>query len=85
MKDIKESNNVDVAKYATARGVKDKPAFSWWVTHTFRKLDAIMAEVSLGVRNFSHSYVIELPISVAKVRLIDQKNGNTFWVDEIQK
>ena len=32
-----------------------------------------------------HMYGIELPRSVAEERRIDQKNGNTFWVYEIQK
>ena len=36
LKDLKESNPVDVAEYATARGIQEDPAFSWWVPYTLR-------------------------------------------------
>ena len=48
-KDLKESNPLEVAKYATARGVKDKTDFSWWVPYTKRKCDFIMTAVSSRV------------------------------------
>ena len=34
---LKESNPVDVAEYAKARGIDDEPAFAWWVPYTLRK------------------------------------------------
>ena len=85
MKDLKESNPMDVEEYATARGVEYKPSFSWWLPHTLRKRDVIVAAVSLSVHKCSHKYRIELPIPVAESRRIDQKNGNTFWVDAIHR
>ena len=54
LKDLRESNPVDVAKYDTARGVKDEPDFSWWVPHTLRKLDVIVAAVSFRVNKCSN-------------------------------
>ena len=37
LKDRKESNPVDVAEFATARGIEDEPAFAWWVPYTLKK------------------------------------------------
>ena len=48
-KDLKESNPLEVAKYATARGVEDETDFSWWVPYTKRKCDFIMTAVSSRV------------------------------------
>ena len=39
LKDLKESNPVDVAEYATARGIQEEPAFTWWVPYTLHKSD----------------------------------------------
>ena len=50
LKDLKESNPVDVAEYVTARGIQDDPAFSWWVPYTLRKSDVIVSAVSSRVR-----------------------------------
>ena len=30
LKILKESNPVDVAEYAVARGIDNEPAFAWW-------------------------------------------------------
>ena len=85
LKDRKESNPVDVAKYYTARGVEDKREFSWWVPHKLHKRDVLVSAVSSRVYKFSHRYGIESPRSVDKERRTDHNNGNTFWVYAIQK
>jgi hypothetical protein len=37
LKILKESNPVQVAEYAVARGIGNKPAFAWWIPYTLRK------------------------------------------------
>ena len=39
LKDLKESNPIEVTEYVTARSIQDEPSFSWWVPFTLRKLD----------------------------------------------
>jgi hypothetical protein len=43
LKDLKESNPVDVAEYVTARNLDDEVAFAWWVPYTLRKKATIIA------------------------------------------
>jgi hypothetical protein len=45
LKDLKESNPVDVAEYVTARNLDDEVAFAWWVPYTLRKKATIIASV----------------------------------------
>ena len=85
LKDLKESNPVDVAEYATSRGIQEEPAFTWWVPYNLRKRDVIVSAVSLRVRKCSHKYGIETPTSIAHAKRIDLKNGNNFWMDAITK
>ena len=85
LKDLKESNPVDVAEYATARGIQEEPDFSLWVPYTLRKRDMIVFAVSSRVRKFSHKYGIEIPTSISHAKRIDLKNGNNLWMDAITK
>ena len=46
LKILKESNPVQVAEYAFARGLGDEPAFAWWVPYMLRKRDMIVLAVN---------------------------------------
>ena len=81
LKDLKESKPVDVAEYATTRGIQEEPAFSWWVPYTLRKRDIIVSTVSSRVRKCSYKYGIDIPTSIAHAKHIDMKNRNNFWID----
>ena len=85
LKDMKESHPVEVAEFATARGIDDQPAFRWWVPYTLRKRDVIISAVRSRIRKTTHKYGIELPTSVEHAYDIDRRNGNTFWRDAISK
>ena len=54
LKVLKESNPVNVAEYANARGIEQEPAFTWWVPYRLRKRDVIVSAVSLQVIKASH-------------------------------
>ena len=85
LKDLKESNPVDVADYAQANGIADEPAFKWWVPYTLRKRDRIIAAVNHRVRKSTHKYGVHIPTSVENAYLIDKQNGNTLWRTAIAK
>ena len=36
LKNIKESNPVEVVEYAISSNISNKPAFAWWVNHTLK-------------------------------------------------
>ena len=46
LKDLKESNPVELAEYAERNGLTEEPAFAWWVSHTLQKRDRIVASVN---------------------------------------
>ena len=43
LKDLKDSNLVEVVDNYKTRGVDGEPAFAWWVPFTLKKRDAIIA------------------------------------------
>ena len=54
LKDLKESHPVELAEYAKARSIADKPAFTWWVPYTLRKRSVILSAVKARLRKTSH-------------------------------
>ena len=85
LKDLKESNPVEVAEFARARGIEDEPAFAWWVPYTLRKRDIIISKVKARIRKTTHKYGIEVPRSVEHAKELDIKNKNSLWQDAIDK
>ena len=37
LKDIKDSNPIELAEYAVANRIDQEPAFKWWASHVLRK------------------------------------------------
>ena len=83
LKDIKESNPIEVVEYVIARNIRDKTAFAWWVPFTLRKRERIIAAVNFRVRKATHKYGIEIPTSVEHAKDIKKRNQNNFWQDSI--
>jgi len=48
--ELKDSYPVELAEFATARGIANEPAFAWWVPHTLRRRNAILSAVKARVR-----------------------------------
>lgn len=42
--DMKESYPIEVAEYATANEIEDRPAFAWWVPHVLKKRDRMISK-----------------------------------------
>ena len=85
LKDLKESNPVDVAEFAVARGIDDEPAFKWWVPYTLRKRDTIISAVKARLKVSTHKYGVEVPTSIEHGKRLDKENGNTLWADALTK
>jgi len=71
LSDLKESNPVDIAEYATARGISEVPAFAWWVPYTLSKRDVIISAVNSRVRKKSHKYRLEISTSIEDAKRIN--------------
>lgn len=85
LRDLKESNPIEVAEYAQSAGIADEPAFAWWVPYTLKKRDSIIAKVSARTKKKTHKYGIEVPRDVRHALLLDKESKTTFWADAIKR
>ena len=85
LKDVKESNPIELAEYAILNRIDDKPAFKWWVSLVIRKRNRMVNKVKKKYWRTTHKFGIRIPKTVAEALQIDRENGNTYWADAIAK
>ena len=79
LKDLKESNPVEVAEYAVANQIVTEAAFTWWVPYTLKKRARIIAAVNNRYHKRTHKFGLPLPKSLAEAHRIDQDSGLMLW------
>ena len=77
LKDLKQSNPLEVSEYAVANKLVSEPAFQWWVPTTVRRRDRIISKLNKRYMQHQQKCGIDLPKTVKEAYLFDAKNGNT--------
>jgi hypothetical protein len=85
LKDLKDSNPLEVAEYAVANKLQEEPAFKWWVGEILRRRNRIINKVKSRYWKTTHKFGVRLPHSVQEALQIDEETGTTFWQDAIRK
>ena len=85
LKDLKESNHVDIAEYFVGNMISDEAVFAWWVPYNLKKQYQIIAKVKACFLKKYHKFGVEVPTLVEEAYRLDQKNNNTLWRDVIKK
>ena len=76
MKELKESNPIELAEYAQSNQLESEPAFAWWVPWTIRKRNRILKAMKKRYFRTTQKYGIELPKTVARALEIDKVTDN---------
>ena len=85
LKDLKESNPVEVAEYAVGAKIVSEPTFAWWLPFTLKRCDQIIGKIDARFTKKSHKLGIAVPSTFKEALQMDRDNGNTAWWDSIQK
>jgi hypothetical protein len=83
LKDAMDSYPVQLAEYAIAHKLQDRPAFAWWVPFVVQKCERLISKIKTKCWVCTYKFVIEIPKSVKHALELDKKNGNTLWWDAI--
>ena len=85
LKDMKEAYPVETAEYAIEHNLQSMPAFSWWVKHTLRRKERIVAAIVHKPIRKNFKYGHQVPVSVQEAYILDRKFNTTRWRDAIAK
>ena len=58
LKELKQSNPVELAEYAVVNEISDETAFNWWVKETLRHIYRIISKVKTKYWRTSHKFGI---------------------------
>ena len=61
LKDLKESNPIEVSEYAIANKIDHEPTFVWWVPDTLHMRNRIIKAVKQRELKRNYKYGIRLP------------------------
>jgi len=58
LKDLKESDPLELAEYAMANNLEEEPAFHWWVRDTLKKHGRIISKIKTNYWCYTHKFGI---------------------------
>ena len=61
LKDVKESYPVQLTEYARSTRIAEEPAFAWWIPHTLRERNRIIAKIKSKYWVKTYKYGIKIP------------------------
>ena len=85
LKEIKNSNPVELAEYVRRNKLEEEPAFAWWVNSLLKKKKHIMKLTASRVPKKQLKFGIKVPSSVKEALQFDRENGNNFWALAIEE
>ena len=85
MNEVKESNPLELAEYATACKISTEPAFAWWVQSVLNKRNRIINKVKSRIKIKNMKYGIKIPSAIYEAEKLDKENNNTLWKEAIEK
>jgi hypothetical protein len=85
LKDLKESNPLQVAEYAVANDIDNEPAFAWWVKEALQCHNRMISAARSRYWKKMHKFGIQIPKTIQEALHIDQETGTDFWCLAIKK
>jgi hypothetical protein len=85
IRDLKESNPIEVAEYAFSNQIHNEPAFSWWVSHTIKKRNHFISTIKARRKKKDFKLGIKVPTTVERALQIDRETGTNLWSKAIEK
>ena len=74
LKFLKYSNPIEIAEFVTTLGLKNEPAFPWWVPYTFKKRYNIISLVNSRVQKRNHKFGIQILNNIKEAISLEENN-----------
>ena len=78
LKDLKQSNSVEIAGFVVTDEIIDEPDFNWWVRVNFSHKDRIISKVKYKYWRTPHKFW-RLTNKAKEIYDIDRESGDNLW------
>ena len=72
LKEIKETNPVEVAEYAQDNNIIEEPTFAWWAPEVLKKRERLIKVVKHRTRRVGYKFGIKIPTSIDEALQLDK-------------
>jgi hypothetical protein len=85
LRELKETNPIEIAEYAIANQIETEPAFAWWVNTVMRKRNRIIQKLQKKYWRTEYKFGIKVPKTVEEALQIDKLTGTNHWEMALKK
>mmetsp|Transcript_2147 Transcript_2147/g.3294 ORF Transcript_2147/g.3294 Transcript_2147/m.3294 type:complete len:1178 (+) Transcript_2147:1032-4565(+) len=85
LKEMKNSNPVEVAQYAIDNRIDHEAAFDWWARDILKKKQRLIKMSQSHRLRTGYKFGLRVPNTVEEALEIDRERGDTLWQDAINK
>jgi hypothetical protein len=79
LKELKESNPIEVAKFVVVNHLLEEPAYKWWVHKVLQQWNRIISKVKSRYWRTTPKFGIHLPHSMEEALKINEETGTDYW------
>ena len=73
LKDIKETNPIEIAEYVKLHKLRNEPEFTWWINIVLKRRDVMVSKVARRIKK-KMEFGITIPTNYDEAILIDRAN-----------
>ncbi len=85
MKQVKATNQVELAEYAVNNEIEDEAAFNWWVKDTLQTRKRLIKLSQRRQVKTGYKFGVQIPKTVQQALELDTLAGNKLWYNAIMK
>ena len=85
LKEVTNSNSVELAEYAMHNHLDLEPAFDWWVWDTLKRKKCLIKLSQRQHKKSSYNFGIPIPQDVTEALALNKQNNNMLWYNAIPK
>ena len=85
LKDVIDSNPVELADYAVRNNIHEEPAFAWWVPTARRNHERIVSSMKKKYWRTEYKFGVRMPKNVDDAFKLDEETGTDHWRKALEK
>jgi hypothetical protein len=85
LRELKETNPVELAEYAVANQIDTEPALAWWVNTVLKKRERIIQKLQKKYWRTEYKFGVRVPKTVDEALQLDKMTGTNHWEKALKK
>jgi hypothetical protein len=85
LRELKETNPVELAEYAVANQINTEPALAWWINTVLKKRERIIQKLQKKYWRTEYKFCVRVPKTVDEALQLDKITGTNHWEQALKR